>query len=109
LAKGKADREEVTARLGAIHDKTDANQMRLEPDTEHQKKMDASLTEIKEDIETNQAIRAETKSIQAKSDADREHMLELMATNQTKIETMMDAIQQKKDANLREIICKGKR
>jgi hypothetical protein len=40
MAKWKADRE-VAARLEAIHDKTDANQMRLEPETEHQEKMDA--------------------------------------------------------------------
>jgi hypothetical protein len=40
MTKGKADRE-VAARLKAIHDKTDTNQMRLEPETEHQEKMDA--------------------------------------------------------------------
>jgi hypothetical protein len=37
----------VAARLEAIHDKTDTNQMRLEPETEHQEKMDANLKEIK--------------------------------------------------------------
>jgi hypothetical protein len=58
MAKRKADREEVAARLEAIHDKTNANQMRLEPKTEHQEKMDANLKEIKEGIKTNRGIQA---------------------------------------------------
>jgi hypothetical protein len=69
MAKRKTDRE-VAARLEAIHDKTDANQMKLEHETEHQENMDASLKDIKEDIKTNAAVRAETKAIQAKTDAD---------------------------------------
>jgi hypothetical protein len=43
----------VAARLETIHDKIDANQMRLEPETDHQEKMDANLKEIKEDIKAN--------------------------------------------------------
>jgi hypothetical protein len=35
MAKCKADQEEVAARLEAIHEKTDANQMRLKPETEY--------------------------------------------------------------------------
>jgi hypothetical protein len=31
MAKWKADQEEVAAKLEAIYDKTDVNQMRLEP------------------------------------------------------------------------------
>jgi hypothetical protein len=71
----------VAARLESIHDKTNANQMRLEPEAEHQGKMDANLKEIKEDIKTNWA---ETKAIQAKADADWEHMQEMIRTNQRK-------------------------
>jgi hypothetical protein len=41
MTKRRADREEVAARLEAIHDKTDANEMRLEPETEHAGKMGA--------------------------------------------------------------------
>jgi hypothetical protein len=46
----------VAAKLEAIHDKTDANQMRVEPVMEHQEKMDANLKVVKEDIKTNQDI-----------------------------------------------------
>jgi hypothetical protein len=59
----------VAAKLEAIHDKTHANEMRLEPETEHQEKMDANPEEIKGNIETNRAI-------QEKSDASREHKQE---------------------------------
>jgi hypothetical protein len=55
MAKGKADRE-VAARLEAIHDKRDTNQMILEPETVHQEKTDTNPKKIKEDIKTNQAI-----------------------------------------------------
>jgi hypothetical protein len=47
IAKSKADREEVAARLEAIHDKTDANQMKLEPETAQQVMMDAWITDMK--------------------------------------------------------------
>jgi hypothetical protein len=70
IANRKANREQAAARLEAIHDKTDANEMRLKPETEHKEKMDATPKEIKEDIITNRAIRAETNAIQAKADAD---------------------------------------
>jgi hypothetical protein len=43
----------VAARLKAIHDKTDTNEMRLEPEIEHEEKMDANLKEIKGNIKTN--------------------------------------------------------
>jgi hypothetical protein len=46
MAKKKADRE-VVAKLEAIHNKTDTNQMRLEPEMEHQEKMGANLKERK--------------------------------------------------------------
>jgi hypothetical protein len=49
MAKRKANREEVAARLEAIHDKTDANQMRLVSKTKHQKKMDAWIVDMKDD------------------------------------------------------------
>jgi hypothetical protein len=39
----------VATRLEAIHDKTDAKQMRVEPETEHQEKMDAWLANMKND------------------------------------------------------------
>jgi hypothetical protein len=48
MAKKKADQEEVVERLEAIHDKTDANQMRLEPKMEHQEKMDAWIADMKD-------------------------------------------------------------
>jgi hypothetical protein len=48
VVKRKADREEVTARLEAIHDMTDDNQMRLEPETEHQGKMDSWIADMKD-------------------------------------------------------------
>jgi hypothetical protein len=51
------------ARLEASHNKTDTTQMRLEPETEHQEKMNANLKEIKEDIKANRDIQAETKAI----------------------------------------------
>jgi hypothetical protein len=44
----KAD-QKVATRLEAIHDKTDANQMRVEPKTEHQEKMDAWIADMKDD------------------------------------------------------------
>jgi hypothetical protein len=47
-AERKADREEVEARLEAIHDKTDVNQTRLEPETEDQEKMDAWRADMKD-------------------------------------------------------------
>jgi hypothetical protein len=43
----KADRE-VVARVEAIHDKTDTNQMRLEPETDHQEKNDAWIVDLKD-------------------------------------------------------------
>jgi hypothetical protein len=46
-AEQKAD-QEVAARLEAIHDKTDANQMRLKPETEHQEKMDTLIADMKD-------------------------------------------------------------
>jgi hypothetical protein len=58
----------VAARQEAIHDKRDTNQRRLEPETEHQEKMDANLKEVKEDIKTNQDIQKEMKAIQANAD-----------------------------------------
>jgi hypothetical protein len=54
------------------------------------------------------ANRAESKAIQGKADADRVHMPEVMTTNQKWIETKMDAIQEKKDVNLRENIVEMK-
>jgi hypothetical protein len=39
IPEWEADEEEVAARLEAIH-KTDANHMRLEPETEHQDNME---------------------------------------------------------------------
>jgi hypothetical protein len=44
-AERKADRE-VAARLEAVHDKTEANQMRLEPETELQGKRDAWIADL---------------------------------------------------------------
>jgi hypothetical protein len=44
MAKGKANRE-AAVRLKAIQKKTDTNQMRLEPETEHQEKMDAWIAD----------------------------------------------------------------
>jgi hypothetical protein len=46
-AERKADRE-VAERLETIHEETDANQMRLEPETEHQEKVDAWIADIKD-------------------------------------------------------------
>jgi hypothetical protein len=57
--------------------------MRLETERKLQEKTDANLKEIKEDIKTNRAIRGE--AIQAKADVDREHMQEMMTTNQERI------------------------
>jgi hypothetical protein len=48
MAKRKANGEEVAARLEAIHDKKDDNQMSLETETEHQKKMDAWIADMKD-------------------------------------------------------------
>jgi hypothetical protein len=45
-AKRKVDQEVVT-RLEAIHDRTDANQMRVKPETEHQEKLDAWIADMK--------------------------------------------------------------
>jgi hypothetical protein len=39
----------VATRLEAIHDKTDANQMGVEPETEYQEKMDAWIADMKND------------------------------------------------------------
>jgi hypothetical protein len=47
-AERKADREEVAERLGTIHNKADANQMRLKPKTEHQGKTDAWIADMKD-------------------------------------------------------------
>jgi polyribonucleotide nucleotidyltransferase len=91
----------VAARLEAIRDKTNTNLVRLKTEAERQEKMDANLKEIKEDIKANRAITAGTKATQAKADADREHMQEMITTNQERIET-------KKDANLRDIIVEMK-
>jgi uncharacterized protein YdiU (UPF0061 family) len=48
ISKRKADREEVVARLEAIHDKTNPNQMKLEPEMEHQEEMDVWLRDVKD-------------------------------------------------------------
>jgi hypothetical protein len=48
MAKRNADREEVAARLKVNHNKTGTNQMRLKPETEHQK-MDAWIADMKDD------------------------------------------------------------
>jgi peptidoglycan hydrolase CwlO-like protein len=39
----------VATRLEAIHDKIDANQMRVEPKKKHQEKMDAWIADMKND------------------------------------------------------------
>jgi hypothetical protein len=93
----------VATRLEAIHNKTDANQMRPEYEMEHQEKVDASLKVVREDIKTNRDTRSKTKAIQGTADADRDHMPQMMRTKQERIETKIDAIQEK-DANLREIM-----
>jgi hypothetical protein len=64
--KRKVDRE-VATRLEAIHDKTDANQMRVEPETEHQKKMAAWIADTKND-------RRETTAFQEAMEASLEKM-----------------------------------
>jgi hypothetical protein len=46
-AERKADRE-VATRLEAVYDKTDANQMRVEPETEHQERIDAGIANMKD-------------------------------------------------------------
>jgi hypothetical protein len=66
--------------------------------------MDANLKKIKEEIITNRAMRAEMKAIQANADADQQHLEEMMRTNQERIETKVNAIQEKKEATLRDII-----
>jgi hypothetical protein len=65
-AEKKVDRE-VATRLEAIHNKTDANQMRVEPETEHQGKMDAWITDMKND-------RMETTACQEAMEANLEKM-----------------------------------
>jgi hypothetical protein len=40
----------VATRLEAVHNKTDANQMRVEPETEYQMKMDAWIVNMKNDL-----------------------------------------------------------
>jgi hypothetical protein len=40
----------VAARLETIHDKIDDNQMRLEPETGHQEKMDAWILDMKDGL-----------------------------------------------------------
>jgi hypothetical protein len=64
--KKEAGREEVATRLEAIHNKAEANQMRLEPETEHQEKMDVNLKEVEEDIKSSRDIQAETKVMRNK-------------------------------------------
>jgi hypothetical protein len=63
-AERKTDREEVAARLEAMHDKTDANQMRLEPETEHQEKMDAWIANIKDGRKERTAAKKRRSPIQ---------------------------------------------
>jgi hypothetical protein len=101
--------QEMTARMETDQTKTKANlkEMKEEMLTDREegkaerKANQENLKKMMEEIIS--AILAETKSIQGKADADREHMPE-MTTDQARIETEMDAIQEKKDANLRVII-----
>jgi hypothetical protein len=60
-AEKKADRK-VATRLEAIRDKTNANQMRLEPKTQHQEKMDAWMTDMKEGQKDGTACQELTKA-----------------------------------------------
>jgi hypothetical protein len=48
MTKRKVDRELVAARLEANYEKTDASQMRVEPETEHEEKMDAWIADMKD-------------------------------------------------------------
>jgi hypothetical protein len=57
----------VAKRLEAIHDKTEANQMRVELETEHQEKMDAWIADMKND-------RKETTASQEAMEANLEKM-----------------------------------
>jgi hypothetical protein len=65
-AEGKADRE-VATKLEAIHDKTYANQVRVEPETEHEEKIDAWIADMKND-------RRETTACQDAMEANLEKM-----------------------------------
>lgn len=47
-AQWKANRGQVMERLETIHNKTDVNQMRLEPEMEHQENMDAWIVDMKD-------------------------------------------------------------
>jgi hypothetical protein len=50
------------ARLEAIHDKTDINQMRLELETEHQEKMDAWIADMKDSPKDRTAYQEATEA-----------------------------------------------
>jgi hypothetical protein len=49
IPSGKPTEKEGAARQEAIHDKTNIKQMRLEPETKHQEKMDAWIADLNDD------------------------------------------------------------
>jgi hypothetical protein len=63
----RAETKVIQARRKAIHDKTDASQMRLEPETEHQEKMDLWMADMKDG-------RKEMTACQEATEANREKM-----------------------------------
>jgi hypothetical protein len=69
MAERKADREEVAARLEAIHDKTDASLMKLEPEMEHQVEVDAWIPDMRDALKEKRACQEATEANPEKLEA----------------------------------------